>query len=144
MNRTSEFRRAARRNHINRKKRIIKDQHNYWNYKFEGELDKGKIHCSCWIYCNWYRFEHNSKYRYKFSDYRKIFKMEQQKKDFDFCLKCFWAHPEEYDHVAGHIEKVVSIIFTNDEIEDYNKLISLAGEKTAQETIKEILHRHLN
>lgn len=67
-----------------------------------------------------------------------------EKKDFDFCLKCFWAHPEEYDHVAGHIEKVVSIIFTNDEIEDYNKLISLAGEKTAQETIKEILHRHLN
>lgn len=49
MNRTSEFRRAARRNHINRKKRIIKDQHNYWNYKFEGELDKGKIHCSCWL-----------------------------------------------------------------------------------------------
>lgn len=66
------------------------------------------------------------------------------KKDNDFCMSCFWAHPEDYDHVAGRIEKVISIIFTGDEIADYNKLVSLAGEKTAQETIKELLHEHLN
>lgn len=65
------------------------------------------------------------------------------KKDNDFCIRCFWAHPEDYDHVAGRIEKVISIIFTGDEIADYNKLVSLAGEKTAQETIKELLHEHL-
>lgn len=22
-------------------------------------------------------------------------------KDVRFCMKCFWAHPENYDHVAG-------------------------------------------
>lgn len=66
-----------------------------------------------------------------------------EKKDKDFCLHCFWAHPESYDHVAGRIEKVISIIFTGDEIEDYNRLVRLAGEETAQATIKKILHEHL-
>ncbi len=66
------------------------------------------------------------------------------KKDESFCLKCFWAHPEDYEHVAGKFEKAISIIFTGDEIEDYNKLIELSGEKTAQETIKKILHEYLS
>lgn len=66
-----------------------------------------------------------------------------ERRDKDFCLRCFWAYPEKYDHVAGRAEKVVSILFTGDEIEDYNKLICLAGEETAQATIKKILHENL-
>lgn len=66
-----------------------------------------------------------------------------KKKDKDFCLRCFWAHPEDYDHVAGRVEKVISIIFTGDEIDDYNRLLSTAGEETAQAVIKKILHEHL-
>ncbi|MCD7749245.1 MAG: hypothetical protein LUH42_04235 [Oscillospiraceae bacterium] len=66
------------------------------------------------------------------------------KKDSSFCMRCFWAHPEDYDHIAGRPEKIVSLVFTENEIEDYNKLIELAGEKTAQETIKEILHEKLS
>ena len=66
-----------------------------------------------------------------------------ERKDARFCLRCFWAHPEDYDHVAGRIEKVVSIVFSGNEINDYNKLISLAGEEAAQETIKRILHENL-
>ncbi|MDE7244968.1 MAG: hypothetical protein K2O18_13485 [Oscillospiraceae bacterium] len=46
-NRTAEFRRHQRWTHINRKKQIIKKQGEYWHYKHEGDLDKGKIHCSC-------------------------------------------------------------------------------------------------
>ena len=65
------------------------------------------------------------------------------KKDVSFCLKCFWAHPENYEHVAGKYEKIISLIFTGDEIQDYEKLVALSGEKTAQETIKEILHKYL-
>jgi len=65
------------------------------------------------------------------------------KKDRDFCIRCFWAHPENYDHVAGKYEKVITIVFTGNEIEDYQKLIELAGEKTAQETIKKILREYL-
>ena len=30
-----------------RKARIIKEQHDYWNYKSLNQLVKGKIHCSC-------------------------------------------------------------------------------------------------
>lgn len=66
-----------------------------------------------------------------------------EKNDSGFCIRCFWAYPERYDHVAGRIEKIISIVFTGDEIEDYNRLIELAGEKTAQETIKQILNEHL-
>lgn len=61
----------------------------------------------------------------------------------DFCLHCFGASPENYEHIAGKVEKVISIIFTGDEIEDYNRLVRLSGEDTAQATIKKILHEHL-
>ncbi len=67
-----------------------------------------------------------------------------KKKEESFCLRCFWAHPEDYEHVAGKIEKVVSIVFTKDEIEDFNKLIELAEEETVQVTIKKILHEYLS
>lgn len=64
-------------------------------------------------------------------------------KNVNFCIKCFWAHPENYEHVAGKPEKILAIIFSGNEIDDYNKLINLAGKKTAQETIKKILHEYL-
>lgn len=41
------------------------------------------------------------------------------------------------------LEKLVSIVFTGDEVDDYNKLIALSGEDTAQAVIKRILHEHL-
>ena len=63
-----------------------------------------------------------------------------ERKDPSFCMRCFWAHPEDYDHVAGKFQKVVTIVFTGDEIEDYKRLISISGEAGAQTTIKRILH----
>lgn len=39
--------RIQRQKHINRKKRIIKEQNDYWHYEHEGVLSKGKIHCGC-------------------------------------------------------------------------------------------------
>lgn len=43
--------RRERIRHINRKKNIIKrvsaEGYPIWHYKYEGELSKGKIHCSC-------------------------------------------------------------------------------------------------
>ncbi len=66
-----------------------------------------------------------------------------ERKDSSFCLRCFWAYPEDYDHVAGKFEKIISLVFTGDEIEDYYKLIELSGEEKAQEIIKQIIHKHL-
>lgn len=63
-----------------------------------------------------------------------------EKKDIGFCIKCFWSHPEKYDHIAGHKIKVINQYFSGNEIEDYNKLISLAGEDNAQKLIKDIIH----
>lgn len=65
------------------------------------------------------------------------------KKDTGFCLCCFWAHPENYEHVAGKYERIISLVFTGNEIEDYYKLIKLSGERKAQEVIKKIIHEHL-
>ena len=61
----------------------------------------------------------------------------------EFCSRCFWARPENYEHIAGRIEKVVSIVFTEQEIEDYKKLLTIAGDSSAETTIKRILHKHL-
>lgn len=66
-----------------------------------------------------------------------------ERKDSSFCLRCFWAHPENYDHVAGKNERIISLVFTGDEIEDYYKLINLSGEEKAQEVIKQIIHKYL-
>lgn len=46
ISRIRAFTRYQRRSHISRKKRIIAGE-NIWYYKFEGQLSKGKIHCSC-------------------------------------------------------------------------------------------------
>lgn len=66
-----------------------------------------------------------------------------EQKEASFCLRCFWAYPEKYEHIAGKKEKMIALIFTDNEIEDYNKLIALSGEESAQTTIKRILHQHL-
>ena len=43
------YTRYQRNRHINRKKYIIHKQNDYWFYKYDGMLSKGKIHCSCWF-----------------------------------------------------------------------------------------------
>jgi hypothetical protein len=65
------------------------------------------------------------------------------KKNKAFCIRCFWAYPEDYDHVAGNYEKIISIIFTGNEIEDYNKLIQISGTDNAQNVVKKIIHDFL-
>ena len=65
-------------------------------------------------------------------------------KDINFCLTCFCAHPEKYDHIAGKIRIIITLVFTGNEIEDYYKLIELTGEDNAQNFIKEIIHKNLN
>lgn len=63
-----------------------------------------------------------------------------QNKEYTFCLQCFWAYPESYEHVAGNFEKVISIVFTGNEIEDYYRLMEAVGADTAQKAIKKLIH----
>ena len=64
-------------------------------------------------------------------------------KNADFCVKCFWAHPENYTNIAGREERQIIISFTGNEIEDYNKLISLVGTDKAEETIKKLIEEYI-
>lgn len=64
-------------------------------------------------------------------------------KDVNFCTGCFWCHPENYNHIAGNIEKRIVLTFTGDEIEDYNKLIKQVGEADAEQYIKNIIKASL-
>lgn len=64
-------------------------------------------------------------------------------KDIEFCINCFWAHPENYSHIAGREERQIVITFSDNEIEDYNQLISLVGKEKAEDKIKELISDYI-
>lgn len=66
-----------------------------------------------------------------------------ENKNVEFCMKCFWAHPENYSHIAGKEQRQIIITFTGDEIEDYNKLVGLVGVENAEKTIKEMIEKFI-
>ena len=60
-------------------------------------------------------------------------------KDISFCVVCYWASPDEYEHIAGSRQRVISVMFTGDEVEDYRRLIEISGIDGAQDTIKRLI-----
>lgn len=66
------------------------------------------------------------------------------RKDAQFCVECFWAHPECYTHIADKEQRQIIITFTDNEIDDYNRLIALVGIENAENTIKTLINNHLN
>lgn len=67
-----------------------------------------------------------------------------EKKDAEYCVGCFWAHPENYNHIAGKEQRQIVITFTGDEITDYNKLIELVGREEAESTIKGLIKEYIH
>ncbi len=65
-------------------------------------------------------------------------------KNVGFCVKCFWAHPEKYTHIAGKELRQIIITFSGNEIEDYNKLIELVGIDKAESTIKGLVEKFVH
>ena len=65
-------------------------------------------------------------------------------KDVGVCEHCFWAHPEGYSHIAGTEQRVIMISFTGNEVEDYNKLITLVGQEQAENTIKQLIKDYVD
>lgn len=64
-------------------------------------------------------------------------------KDPVYCVNCFWASPEKYEHIAGKQQRIISIVFTGDEVEDYKKLIEMSGIEEAQNVIKGLIREHI-
>lgn len=67
-----------------------------------------------------------------------------KEKNPEFCIKCFWSHPEDYEHIAGKRVKIINLYFSGDEIKDYDKLIALTGINNAQNLIKNLIHKFLS
>lgn len=64
-------------------------------------------------------------------------------KDMSFCKDCFWAYPENYSHIAGRKQRRIVVTFTDNEIEDYNRLIELVGKDEAEDTIKKLVQNFI-
>ncbi|WP_213244345.1 HNH endonuclease [Gordonia pseudamarae] len=47
--------------------------------------------------------------------------------DVEMCETCFWAHPEDYEHVAGSSERRLSLTFQNDDVAIYDQLAEEAS-----------------
>ncbi len=47
-------------------------------------------------------------------------------KNINMCKTCYYAYPENYQHIAGEVEKKLNIIFKNDDIQLYEKLVEQA------------------
>ncbi|MDR1439291.1 MAG: hypothetical protein LBJ10_04550 [Clostridiales bacterium] len=48
-----------------------------------------------------------------------------------------------YEHIAGNRQRVIAIMFTGDEIKDYNRLIEAVGIDGAKSIVKELVHEYL-
>lgn len=62
-------------------------------------------------------------------------------KDINVCKNCFWASPENYTHIAGIPERLVSIIFKGKEIDLYTKINkeAICEGLSIQDYIKKVL-----
>jgi ribosome biogenesis protein Tsr3 len=79
----------------------------------------------------------------KYGTKRFVYCANWTRKDAAFCVKCFWARPENYEHIAGKRRRIISILFAGDEIEDYERLIGPSRIERAQEAVKTIIHEYL-
>ena len=49
-------------------------------------------------------------------------------KNIDMCKSCYYAYPENYQHIAGEKEKKINIVFNNDDIQLYEKIVKQAED----------------
>jgi len=66
-------------------------------------------------------------------------------KDPKICCRCYWAFPEDYDHVALQQVRRVDILWSGDEVSSYDQLRkrTLELQKDMPKFIKEIIKQHL-
>jgi hypothetical protein len=66
-------------------------------------------------------------------------------KKIEICLKCYWAYPENYEHIAMRQIRRADIIWSGDEVNVYENLKKRTQElqKNIPDFIKEIIKKHL-
>lgn len=52
------------------------------------------------------------------------------------CRTCYYAHPEEYQHIAGIREKKLALVFGGDDIDLFNEIVEEANlHKTSYQSV---------
>lgn len=64
-----------------------------------------------------------------------------KRKDISFCRTCYYAFPENYEHVAGEEERKINLVFKGADIELYEKI--LANAKSNNIRIEEYVRKML-
>ncbi|MDF2387053.1 HNH endonuclease [Nostoc ellipsosporum NOK] len=66
-------------------------------------------------------------------------------KNKSICLSCYWAYPENYNHIAMGQVRRIDLLWQGDEIEIYERLKQQANrlDKEIPELIKEIIEREI-
>ena len=69
-----------------------------------------------------------------------------KQKDREICRTCYWAHPEQYLHVAMHEVRRLDLMWAADDVGQYDRLKEEADTHGASmpNFVKDILHRHFS
>lgn len=67
-------------------------------------------------------------------------------KDRTICLTCYWAYPENYNHIAMRQIRRIDLVWQGDEIEIYEKLQARVRslDKEIPSFVKEIIEKEIN
>lgn len=67
-------------------------------------------------------------------------------KDKSVCLSCYWAYPEDYEHIATRQVRRIDLLWEGDDIEIYERLErrAILVEKEMTELIKEIIENEIS
>ena len=66
-------------------------------------------------------------------------------KDADVCQKCYWAHPENYEHIAMRPVRRVDLMWSGGEVSVYDRLKAKTQtlQKDIPSFVKEIIERNV-
>jgi hypothetical protein len=69
-----------------------------------------------------------------------------KQKDIKICSTCYWAYPEQYQHIALREIRRLDVMWVADEIADYDQLIKESGRvrKEPPDYVKAVLRDHFN
>lgn len=68
----------------------------------------------------------------------------QETKDPAICRRCYWAYPEDYDHIAMRQSRRVDILWSGEEVAVYDQLRrkTMELQKDIPKYVKEIIEKH--
>ena len=62
----------------------------------------------------------------------------------DTCRTCYWAYPDEYTHIAMREERRLDLIWSEEQVAEYDQLEEAAGGKDElPDFVKDVLRQHI-